>query len=134
MNRKEKRVIEIARALKPSSYQYRCFHVTVAFHGARMLAINTNKPGKTHTINLRLPYRTKQGDSISDQIGIHSEVAAILNMGLDDCSHINFYNVRIDRNDEINLSKPCGGCQFLLDQVGYKNIFYSTPDGFERLT
>ncbi len=43
------------------------------------------------------------------------------------------YIARIHRNDEPAVAKPCYECQKLLDDVGIRNIYYTTEDSFEQL-
>lgn len=128
------RIIELAKVLKPNNWCKQCFHVTFAYNKNRPLAIAFNKPQCTHPINLRYNYKDKEGKPKNKLIGLHSEMAAMLRLGMEDCSHIDFYVVRIDNNGKPNMSKPCSGCMSVFNQVGYKNIYYTNRKGqFEKL-
>lgn len=122
------RLIDLARAMKPATFPGRCFHVTYALQGSRVLAVGVNQPGKTHPRIRRLPYRKP------DCIGIHSELACVMRLGEDaDFQRVTFFNVRIDRNGSPNLAKPCQGCAALLKQTGYRRVIFTTKDGIEQL-
>jgi hypothetical protein len=128
------KLIEIAKALKPISWKQQCFHVTIACCKGRPLAIATNKPKCTHPKNLMYDYKDQYGKPKNKMIGLHSELAAILRLGRDDCRDISFYVLRIDNNGNPNMSKPCSGCMSVFNQIGYKNIYYTNRNGqFERM-
>ena len=114
-----KRLVETAKALQPSYKEQKQFHVTFILKKDRILSIGINNPYKTHTRNLDFPYTN------ADQKGTHSELASIIKLGEEDCSHYIFINIRVDKNRNVILSKPCSGCQGLLKQVGFKRMFYS---------
>ncbi len=113
--------VEIARALRSRYSTGRCFHVTTAFDKNRLVVIGANNYLKTHPRSLP----KKEADS-SYIPNVHSELSAILKLGEEDCRGITFFNIRIDKNDEVNNSYPCSGCIELLAQTGYKQFFYST--------
>ena len=129
---KTDKLLEIARALKENNSELSSFHVTFAYNKKRLLKIGINSK-KTHPRNLRYNYLDRKGRSRRHLVTIHSELAVIIKLGLEDCSHIDFYVLRIDNNNNLNYSKPCSGCQDLFNQVGYKNIYYSTKKGFSKL-
>lgn len=55
----------------------------------------------------------------------HSEISAILKLGKEDCSDIEFFNIRIDNNGNIASSKPCANCMNMLRTMGFKRIYYT---------
>ena len=57
---------------------------------------------------------------------IHAEVGAILN-ARKDLKGASILVVRINRNNQFLLAKPCFHCQSYLEFVGIKNCFYSVP-------
>lgn len=129
---KTKRMIEIAKALKPDNNELSSFHVTFAYNKKRLLAIGQNSK-KTHPRNLKYKYLDHKGETRNHLVTMHSELSVIIKLGLEDCSHIDFYVLRIDNSNQLNYSKPCLGCQDLFNQTGYKNIYYSTKSGFVKL-
>lgn len=127
-------MIEIARAMKPANFAARCWHVTFAFNKGKCLAIGCNKPGFTHPRNLALDYVNGNNEHVGDTIGVHSELSCFLRLGLEDCSGISFYNVRIDRNNSANFSFPCRGCRSLFKQINARNVFATNKNGqFEKV-
>lgn len=128
-----RKLIDLARALKPRDFTGRCWHVTFAFNKSRLLAVGWNKPNHTHPRNLRLDY-IKNGRHLGTTIGLHSELACFLRLGREDCSSIDFYNVRIDRNGNPNMSFPCRGCLSLFHQIGARQVFATDKNGdFTRI-
>lgn len=114
--------IEIAKALKGTKQTGRAFHVTVATQKKKVLAIGVNNYD-------RVVYKTRFGKykvygSESYKPCLHSEISAILKMGKEDCSDIEFFNIRIDNNGEIAPSKPCANCMNMLKIMGFKRIYY----------
>lgn len=125
ISRKFWKSVEIARALRPRYATGRCFHITTAFEKNRLIAIGTNNYNKTHP--KALLYRKKE--TWSDYVpSIHSELSAVLKLGEESCGDLVFFNIRIDKNDELNNSHPCSGCAELLRQTGFKKLFYSTSE------
>ena len=129
------RLTDIAYALKPPNYEYKCWHVTFALRKSRILSIGVNNHTKTHPRNLKLPHIDEEtGLHYGANANIHSELACLLKLGIEDCSAITFVNARIDRNGELNMAIPCNGCNTMLKQVGFKRIYYTNKKGlFEEL-
>lgn len=61
---------------------------------------------------------------MADQIGIHSEMDAVIKLGATDCSGLSIVNTRINRNNELDMSKPCSGCLHMLRSLNFNNIYY----------
>lgn len=74
---------------------------------------------------------------------IHAEIAALHKVpypvGLEtDWNKVNVYVARISpgRKKGIGLARPCEGCLKALEDIGIRNIFYTTNDGtcaYERI-
>jgi deoxycytidylate deaminase len=78
----------------------------------------------------RVVYKIKYGKykvfgSKSYKPCFHSEISAILKLGKEDCSDIEFFNIRIDNNGNIVSSKPCANCMNMLRTMGFKRIYYT---------
>lgn len=104
------------------------FHTTFIIKKNRLQKIGINNY-KTHPENLKYKYFGKDGTDIRNLVGVHSELSAILKYGEEDCSDCTFVNIRIDKNGNLTMAKPCVGCQDLLNQVGYKKVYYSNEKG-----
>jgi deoxycytidylate deaminase len=121
-----KKCSEISYALLDKHGDYRCKHFSFIFHKNRLLSIGINNPNKTHPKNLEIGFFNRKGEDISTTIGVHSELSAILRLGEEDCSKFTIVNTRINRNNQIDFSKPCGGCTSLIKQLNFKKIYYSS--------
>jgi len=116
--------VEITKALMADNFTAKTFHTTFIVKKNKIQKIGINND-KTHPANLRYSYRGKDGTDIRRYVGVHSELSAILKYGKEDCSDCTFINVRIDKNGDTAISKPCEGCQDLFRQVGFKRVFFS---------
>lgn len=118
-----KKLEEITRALKSSKQTGHSFHTTFAFRGNKLLSIGINNYNKQHPSHKFGQYRSTKGSGIYVP-GIHSEVSALIKLGVEDCSDITFVNLRIDNNGKLANSKPCFNCTRVLNQIRYKNVWY----------
>jgi len=128
-----KKCTEISYALLKKHGNYRCKHFSFIFQRNRLISIGINNPNKTHPKNLKIGFFNRKGEDISHTIGVHSELSAILKLGEEDCSKYTIVNTRINRNNQLDFSKPCTGCSSLLDQLNFKKIYYSTSNGYQFL-
>lgn len=121
------RIVEISYALagKRKNSQ-RCRHFSFILDGNRILSIGINN-SKTHPYNLNFNYVNKQKTRISDIVGTHSEVSAVLKYGKD-CKNLTLVNTRINRNNEIDYSKPCSGCFDMIMSIGFKKVYYTNRE------
>lgn len=117
-----KRLEEITKALKPIHQSGKSFHVTAVYRKNKMLCIAHNNYNKEHPYYKFGEYTPIKGGKYS--AGIHSETAALIKLGFEDCSDLTFVNIRIDNNGNPAISKPCENCQRVLDQIGYKRIWF----------
>jgi tRNA(Arg) A34 adenosine deaminase TadA len=63
---------------------------------------------------------------------IHAEVATILSARCD-LSGASMFLLRINRKEELLLSKPCVQCLSYISFVGIRRVIYSTGSGFETI-
>ena len=92
----------------------------VIIRGKRILAVKNNSY-KTHPFLLKF----------SQFPHLHAEAAAIIGAGLDNCDGADLYVVRITRNNQIALAKPCSNlCRPLIEEVGIRQIFFTYTGGF----
>jgi deoxycytidylate deaminase len=128
------RVIEISYALAGKCiHNKRCKHFSFIFQNKRLLAIGINSP-KTHPLNLKYNYLNKQKNKISEVVGTHSELRAVLKLGTEDCYGLTMVNTRINRNNKIDYSHPCNGCTEMIKRLGFKQVVYSNKEqGFSVL-
>lgn len=110
---------------------HRCRHFTFILDGSKIIKIGFNR-SKTHPRNLRYGYINRRGEFMADQVGVHSEMDAVIKLGLSDCSGLSVINTRIDRNNQLAMSKPCLGCTDMLRGLNFKRIYYF-DNGFKLL-
>lgn len=132
MLKNKDKYIKISKELVPESFQHRTFHTTFIVKKGRIQSIGVNCL-KTHPKNLEYDYIGRDGVDIRTYVGVHSELDAILKYRKDDCSDCVIVNVRVDKNNKINIAKPCRGCQSLLVRVGFKRMFYTDENGEFKL-
>ena len=115
-----KRLIEISYALKEKGVTGRAFHVSFILKKSRVLSISSNNYLKTHPQTRNFGYKTHNR--------IHSELGAALKLGLNDFSGLTLFNVRINRNNQLDMSCPCLGCQNLIKSLNFKSVYYTDGD------
>ena len=132
---KFQKFIDISKALQPIHHNYslnRTFHVTFALDKKRPIAIGINS-SKTHPNIKKLDYRSAEGEDLRDIARMHSELNCILKLqnkyGIENFKDMTFINIRLDKMGNVRYARPCNGCSHLLQQVGYKKVYYSTDDG-----
>jgi deoxycytidylate deaminase len=125
---------EIALSLLDSHNANRCRHLSFILYKNRLISTGLNV-NKTHPMNLRNKKISRiTGEDYSDQKQTCSELNAILklkrltNIDTRKCTLI---NLRYDRNDKIALAKPCSSCQSLLRYHNFKQVIWSTNNGYE---
>ena len=103
------------------------WHFSFILERNKVLSFGWNKMAKTHPYALRHGY---------EHGFLHSEVDAVKNFpgtpaGLSRCALV---NIRIGRQGQICLSKPCDCCTKFLIGLDFKEVLYSQDDGsFEEL-
>ena len=79
-------------------------------------------------------YVNKNKEKISDIVGTHSELSAVIKLGEEDCSGLTIVNTRINRNNKLDFSAPCNGCSDMIKQLNFKEVWYSNANGlFNKL-
>jgi len=123
------KIKEISLALAPKHpSDQRCRHFSFIVHKKRVLSIGFNSP-KTLPINLKYNFVNKKNVPINDLVGTHSELSAVIKLGAEDCNGLVMVNTRINRNNAIDFSMPCSGCQSFLKTLNFKKIYYSDKNG-----
>jgi deoxycytidylate deaminase len=122
------RLEELARALKPSN-KSKHYHISFILKANRILSIGINNERKTNPNNLRYGYRNRDNLDISGFVGTHSERAAIQRLNASDCFRYRLVNIRINHTGAITNSRPCKGCQNLIREVKFKEVWYSNDFG-----
>jgi deoxycytidylate deaminase len=128
------KIIEVSYALiNKHNADLRCRHFSFILDKTKIISIGLNSL-KTHPLNLKYNYVNKNKEKISDIVGTHSELSAVIKLGEEDCSGLTLVNTRINRNDELDFSAPCNGCSDMVRQLNFKQVWYSNANGlFNKL-
>lgn len=116
-----KKAIQIAKNLCPVNRELRTSHVAFLIKSNVIHKIGTNKK-RTHPETSKHPYH-------EGEVGIHAELDCILKSNKEDLSDYKMIVLRIDRNENLTMSKPCLGCQSVLSQFNIKDIWHSDKNG-----
>ena len=119
------KIIEITYALiNKHNADLRCRHFSFILDRNRIISIGMNST-KTHPMNLKYNYINKNKEKISDIVGTHSELNAVIKLGIEDCSKLTLVNTRINRNNLLDHSAPCNGCSDMIKQLNFKNVYHT---------
>lgn len=122
--------LELARALcpQPEEFDLRTWHFTAIWLKNRLLSVGINKK-RTHPRNLLNKKFNREGLDISGEKYSCSEIIAWLKLGkrrntidLNKCIMV---NIRVDRNGNIGLSRPCKSCESLLQYIQPKKVYFT---------
>ena len=116
-----KRAIQIAQNLCPVNKEMRASHIAFLIKSNKIEKIGINKR-RTHPEISKHPYH-------EGHVGIHAELDCLLKIDKEDLSSYKMLVLRIDRNENLTMSKPCSGCQSVLSQFNLKEIWYSDRNG-----
>ncbi len=129
MNKSDYKYFEKARMIADTS-DYRRIHVgCVAVYQGNVIGTGCNC-NKTHPVQKYYnKYRLKSDDLLPK---LHAEINCINSIkGMD----INFHKVKLYiyriRNDRpFGLSRPCPSCMAAIKEIGIRNIYYTSNDGY----
>lgn len=127
--------IELAHALFNPDHELRTFHVSFVLYKNRIVSVGINNV-KTSPVNLKNPRYGRGGENISTFKGSCSEWVALSK--LKNMTNIPFgkcvlINVRLNKNKQIAISKPCDSCASLLEFFDIRKVFFTTNNGvFEQ--
>lgn len=123
------KIIEVSYALiNKHNADLRCRHFSFILDRNRIISIGLNSL-KTHPKNLKYNYVNKLKENISNIVGTHSELNAVIRLGEEDCSGLTLVNTRINRNNELDYSAPCSGCSDMIKQLNFRNIYFTDGHG-----
>jgi deoxycytidylate deaminase len=119
------KIIEITYALiSKHNADLRCRHFSFILDRNKIVSIGMNN-SKTHPMNLKYNYINKINEKISEIVGTHSELNAVIRFGEEDCSNLTLVNTRINRNNLLDHSAPCCGCSDMIRQLNFKNVYHT---------
>ena len=127
-NRRKERLLEVARNLQHCR-EGRSLHFSFILKNNRLLVTSVNSYKKLHPYHKFGTYVPLKDGSANYVAGVHSEISAIREyinrFGHSDFSGLTLFNVRLSKNGEEMLSKPCGNCQRVLDSFNFKAILWT---------
>lgn len=121
------RYVNLAKALfrKGATSHGRTFNVCFAVKKSQVIAIGLNDYDRNMSgYNRRLKTVYKKYGEQSYVPSLHAEVSSILKIGIDDCSSLSFYCIRLDKGCHCQNSQPCANCIRMLRMVNAKNIYF----------
>jgi hypothetical protein len=127
---RKQRLIDIARSLQDLRTG-NSLHFSFILRRNKLLITSVNSYEKLHPYHKFGKYLPVKASNPGSYIaGQHSETAAlkafINRFGHSDFTGLTLFNVRLSRNCEPMLSKPCRNCETLLNTFNFKSIEYTT--------
>lgn len=129
------KAIEVAQSLWQPNPILRTQVFSFAFYKNRLIHTGVNRP-KTHPWNILNPLRFRDSGRIFLNKMLCSE--GDLLMQIRRKTNINYkaidiINIRIDRQREVKMSRPCSSCQTAIEYFKPKSLHYTLDGGgFER--
>ena len=125
------RYVNLAKALfrKGATSHGRTFNACFAVKKSQVIAIGLNDYDRDmsgYNRHLKTVYK-KYGEKTYVP-SLHAEISSILKIGIDDCSALSFYCIRLDRGCHCQNSQPCANCLRMLRMVHAKNIYFYDKD------
>lgn len=106
-------------------------HFSFILRNSKVLAVGVNRPFKTHPLAKLNNYRFES---------IHSEIDSVIKVRHKvDLSKCTMVNIRLSsdsikaKRPILRASKPCFRCHDILLSLGFRKVFYTTNEGFEKL-
>ena len=109
---------------------YKKTHVgCVAVYQGQVIGLGCNC-NKTHPIQKKYNRYRKPSDSMLPKL--HAEINClnqIKHMGIN-FSKVKLYIYRIRKDQPFGMARPCSSCMAAIRDLGVRNIFYTTNDGY----
>ena len=123
------RLVEFARALKTKKQSGEKHHVAFLLKKSRVICVGWNNYNKSHNVRRFGKFVSHKFTHDVYRPCVHAEISAITRWGQEDLRGYDMAVIRIDNNDNANMSKPCINCGRILDAMGVRKIFYSDKNG-----
>ena len=109
---------------------YKKTHIgCVAVYQGQVIGLGCNC-NKTHPIQKKYNRYRKPSDSMLPKL--HAEINClnqIKHMGIN-FSKVKLYIYRIRKDQPFGMARPCSSCMAAIRDLGVRNIFYTTNDGY----
>ena len=123
------RLVEFARALKTKHQSGAKHHVAFLLRKTRIVCIGWNNYGKVHNSRRFGKFVSHKFTHDTYAPCVHAEISCITRWGQEDLRGYDMAVVRIDNNNNPNMSRPCVNCGKIIDAMGVRKIFYSDAIG-----
>lgn len=129
MTRKQKSFFEAAEAMSKTSEFPRVHIGCVVTNGNHRIISSGVNSTKTHPIQKK--YNKERFDEDTTH-SLHAELDALLPLLKEDIdfSKVEVYTYRELADGTMAMSRPCPSCMKLIKDLGIKNIYYTTQDGY----
>lgn len=126
------RYFEKARQVAAVSDYYKTHVGCVAVYQGQVIGLGCNC-NKTHPTQKKYDrYRNLHSIGTEPLPKLHSEISCINQIKHLDInfSKVKLYIYRIRKDQPCGLARPCPSCMAAIKDLGIKNIYYTTNDGF----
>jgi len=121
-SKKKRRYFELARRIAYNSNYGKMRHGAVLVKGGSVINVSFNKD-----MFSAFGGRFREGDCT--HATQHAEIGCILGLPRSATNGSTIYVVRINKEGEFRMSKPCPMCESVLDFVGVKRAVYTIGEG-----
>ena len=119
-SKKTQRALELARRVASNGTYGKLKHGAVLVKGGNVVNVAFNKSTFTSFGN------RVRNNYTCGHATVHAEIGAILGVPRSKTAGATIYVVRINRNGQYRMSKPCPMCEDVLKFVGVKKVVYTT--------
>lgn len=129
MTRKQKSFFEAAEAVSKTSEFPRVHIGCVITNGNHRIISSGCNSTKSHPLQKKYNKERFEEDT---QHSLHAEVDALLPLFKEDIdfSKVELYTYRELADGTMAMSRPCPSCMKLIKDLGIRNIYYTTQDGY----
>lgn len=117
-----KRTTDLAMAICPLNLERRTSHIAFLVKQGKIVRIGLNS-AKSHPSSLYHGYKDYQ------HTGLHAELNVCLKSGKENLKKYKMVVIRVNRNNQLENSKPCPGCQSVIKQFNVGEVWYSNSEG-----
>jgi tRNA(Arg) A34 adenosine deaminase TadA len=118
---KHRAAIELARKMAETSHYQNFRHGAVLTKGGRIISVANNSNNFSAFASRFYPH-------IEGRATMHAELSCILNIPKQNTEGATVYVVRINKNGELKMSKPCEMCEAAMRFVGIKTVIWTVDD------
>ena len=132
MNNSDFRYFQKARQVAGISDYYKTHIGCVAVYQGQVIGLGCNC-NKTHPIQKKYDkYRDLHGENIEPLHKLHAEISCLnqikhLNINF---TKVKLYVYRIRNDQPYGMARPCPSCMAAIKDLGIRNIYYTTNDGY----